>query len=555
MSAINSSRRLQSIQYLLLFLYFWYSPRLAEAQYYADLAGDKYPVDDLFFSSDSCSLALVSFQGIALWELYTAQMRTNLELDTFTNFGSTFGFCHGGDSLLITGRVALQPESDGMTAVSTEIWNCPTKKRLSRWKLPSQGYRIMAVSPKGNFVATVSEEGTQITIRNILTGKADSAFDLLPRSSKQVGRLLFSADGHSLAGRLIGNPTEPDTVVVWDLSHGKQKVGRTIPDHVSYWSFSHDSRSLFFATVPGRIYQWDLQADSLIHCFSRPPRTLTALSVAFSPAGNEVAIGDTGGELSVWGLPQGELLHKMSPAHSITRIAYSPNGDYLAAVLQDERSATVVRLWKRHNRALLFASDNPKRIQGVVESALMPHHETIPSKLAIPHTGESYKQSWQSLGDQNAARAYNSMNRLTALPDSTTQFLRNHLEKCSAISSQRVDQLLVQLDERNYRHRADAQRQLIKLDSQAASHLRKSLQSGSLSVEVRKSVETILNQIDGPITSPDLLRQLRLVEVLEHIGSQEAYELLKALSSGAPSARLTQHARAALRRLEQGGRR
>src|SRR5262249_54099418 len=49
--------------------------------------------------------------------------------------------------------------------------------------------------------------------------------------------------------------------------------------------------------------------------------------------------------------------------------------------------------------------------------------------------------------------------------------------------------------------------------------------------------------------SPEQLRQLRAVEVLEKAGGAEARELLRRLAVGAPAARLTREARAALERL------
>jgi hypothetical protein len=46
-----------------------------------------------------------------------------------------------------------------------------------------------------------------------------------------------------------------------------------------------------------------------------------------------------------------------------------------------------------------------------------------------------------------------------------------------------------------------------------------------------------------------MLRGLRAVAVLEHIGTPEAKQLLVNLSEGAPEARLTREAKAALGRL------
>jgi hypothetical protein len=61
----------------------------------------------------------------------------------------------------------------------------------------------------------------------------------------------------------------------------------------------------------------------------------------------------------------------------------------------------------------------------------------------------------------------------------------------------------------------------------------------------------LLRQLDLPIIEPETLRMLRAVEVLELAGTQEARAVLEALSKGAPEARLTRQAGAALKRLER----
>ena len=50
--------------------------------------------------------------------------------------------------------------------------------------------------------------------------------------------------------------------------------------------------------------------------------------------------------------------------------------------------------------------------------------------------------------------------------------------------------------------------------------------------------------------SPEQARALRAVEVLEHVGTAEAKRVLETLAAGAAEARLTQEARASLRRLD-----
>lgn len=74
--------------------------------------------------------------------------------------------------------------------------------------------------------------------------------------------------------------------------------------------------------------------------------------------------------------------------------------------------------------------------------------------------------------------------------------------------------------------------------------------AGKRSPELRRRVEPILAQLD-PARSPKVLQMLRAVEVLEHLSSPQARELLQALADGAAEARLTREAKASLHRLSQ----
>jgi hypothetical protein len=51
--------------------------------------------------------------------------------------------------------------------------------------------------------------------------------------------------------------------------------------------------------------------------------------------------------------------------------------------------------------------------------------------------------------------------------------------------------------------------------------------------------------------TPDALRQLRTIQVLEQIGSPEARQILASLATGAPAAPATRDADAALARLNR----
>jgi hypothetical protein len=80
--------------------------------------------------------------------------------------------------------------------------------------------------------------------------------------------------------------------------------------------------------------------------------------------------------------------------------------------------------------------------------------------------------------------------------------------------------------------------------------LRRALEAGP-SPEVRRRLETLLAGPEGLARSAEDRRAVRAVAVLERLGTPAARQLLEALSRGAPAARLTQEAKAALQRLSR----
>jgi hypothetical protein len=71
---------------------------------------------------------------------------------------------------------------------------------------------------------------------------------------------------------------------------------------------------------------------------------------------------------------------------------------------------------------------------------------------------------------------------------------------------------------------------------------------------VRRRLRSLLDQCDSVregVLPAEELRGLRAVEVFEHRADAEARRLLEVLAQGAPQARLTQAAQAALRRLSR----
>ncbi|HMC90680.1 MAG TPA: hypothetical protein VKI17_14080 [Gemmataceae bacterium] len=102
------------------------------------------------------------------------------------------------------------------------------------------------------------------------------------------------------------------------------------------------------------------------------------------------------------------------------------------------------------------------------------------------------------------------------------------------------------LESNSFPVREKATHELQALGEAAEQGLRKALQRPR-SPELKRRTEQVLDTTEVP--SGDSLRAMRAVEVLEHIGSPEAKQILEALAQGATEARLTQEARASLERL------
>jgi hypothetical protein len=72
---------------------------------------------------------------------------------------------------------------------------------------------------------------------------------------------------------------------------------------------------------------------------------------------------------------------------------------------------------------------------------------------------------------------------------------------------------------------------------------------GKSSPELRRQIESLLKGLDQS-PSGNRLRELRAVEILEHLGTIESQRLLRTLAGGAVAARLSQEAKASLNRLD-----
>src|SRR5262249_52714130 len=145
-------------------------------------------------------------------------------------------------------------------------------------------------------------------------------------------------------------------------------------------------------------------------------------------------------------------------------------------------------------------------------------------------------------------KAYRAIWQLVAAPEQATQLFSGRLKAAVAVDAKRVGELIKDLDSDQFAARSKAAEQLDECGEAALPIVRKALK-GKLSLEARRRLEAIQARFEGPVSAPELLRTLRAIEVLEHIGTPDARKVLARLSEGAPDATITTEAKASLERL------
>src|SRR5262249_20625993 len=132
--------------------------------------------------------------------------------------------------------------------------------------------------------------------------------------------------------------------------------------------------------------------------------------------------------------------------------------------------------------------------------------------------------------------------------DQAAEFIGKQLAPAVPADETLINRWIGDLDHQQFAAREKATASLVRVADQAEEALRAALER-TRSAEMRQRIRHILESAHAVDLSPDRLRELRSVEVLEAIGTPAARDRLTALSRGATGAFLTREAQAALRRL------
>ena len=494
-------------------------------------------IDALAFSPDGKILASGSRSTIRLWDVNTAK-----ELIPFPkpqNPAASLVFC-ANDRIL-----AGIPWFD-----SIYCWDSISGRELRRLKGHSQWPDSLSASSDGQTLISVGIDGV-VSLWDLTRGEEALFFQV----NKYCSSWAVSPDGKLLAA----GSSNPKDGKIYDIHSGKElgHFGAAIEI-----LFLPDGKSLMLHVPHQGFARWDIAAGKIVSWLSGYDPQYRGMAVS-ADGKTFVSAGTRDNRVHRWDLSTGEQLSYLDcQQKSIGCMAFSLDGRTLATGGQDgticlwEMRTGSRRLVLRGHKGLVlsltFSRGGRRLASGSNDTTVLVWDLTAGMSIATSKalTAEQLDGLWSDLAGEDAAKAYQCIWQLASAPKQSLPFLQERLRPIPAPDAKRISQLLADLDSEDFKVRTAAHEELEKLGEAASAPLRVATEK-ALSPEVSRRVKELLNKLktERRTPSPERLRVLRAVEVLEHIGTPEARQILKKLADGAAGAQLTQEAKEALGRL------
>lgn len=469
--------------------------------------------------------------------------------------------------------IGVSPDGKLVASCSTterivRIWDVAGGREVRRLEGHEAGVDEVQFSPDGRLLASATREPA-IIIWDVASGRR---LTTLTDHNSLGPHMRFSADSKTLA-----TAGDQQTAAIWDVTNGKMLQSFTQPQNgVGAVLAYAGGKVLAFERAESdngeeaTIVLWDLVGGRAIRRFNGHKDMVN--SVALSPDGRMIASRAEDRTIRVWEVNTGaERAQFADPGQGsgwtgTQFISFSPDCRRLATCGPDD---VEIRVWDLVANKQLPPLTGHRGWVGAVEFSadgrVLVSGSQDTSCLAWDMTREPYVTSrpgavnelsaaglgsrWDLLRDRDATKAYRAMWELVGAGDKCVAFLREQLRPVPTADARQIMRWIADLDHAQYQRRERATTALTQVADQAESALRTALVR-TTSAEVRQRIRRILETVSEGELSPDRLRDLRGIEVLDRIRSRSARELLAVLGGGAPDSVLTRQAAESLKRLD-----
>ncbi|MBI2808013.1 MAG: DUF1513 domain-containing protein [Planctomycetes bacterium] len=510
---------------------------------------------------------------ILLWDLKTGKDR--VVADAHRHFVDAVAFGQDGKWIATASNV------EGAALV----WDAKTAKQVHRFNLESLaakqsgGPRTRRTLADGLAFSADRPElfvaGQRWSLKSgepiPLEGDDDFRFD-----QTNSYRAMLTPDGRRAVSFLIGQ-----SLLFWDPARAKtiRRIEPADKERRSEWSavafFPDGKRAVTGKWFIPRPPEDETPATPTLHVWNlangeqeRRFRVSKApiVSMMLSPDGETLAVIGFPTRLELWHLPTGRLMREMRLAdledlpRSLAKpaLAFAPHGQWIAfahregeIMLLETVTGKPIHTFKGHRgfiSSLAFSPDSRRLLSGGRDTTALLW-STVPTKSPLPKSWNDADALWFELGG-SPDQAYRVVWPLLANPRRAVEVFAKRLQPDGGATEKEIRTLVTNLSSAKFARRDQAIRRLKEIGPRSFPALEQALKK-SPDLETARRIQLLLRTVETALT-PETLRDLRALQVLELIATPEATALLKRIAAGDRDAAKTRLARTALDRMRGG---